>query len=86
MLGTCRKLGIAALLGTVAMAGGLGGCSSTGANRVDCNVVKLQQQSGRSDSEIAAAVGASESDVAACKAGTAEKTGNRESGSMPSNY
>jgi hypothetical protein len=60
------KLGIAATLGTMLLAGGLSGCSSISTNHVDCNVVKLQQQSGRSDAEIASAIGASEGDVAKC--------------------
>ena len=44
-------------------------------DHVDCNVVKLQQQSGRSDAEIASAVGGSEADVAKCHG--AERTGNK---------
>ena len=35
-------------------------------DHVDCNVVKLQPQSGRSDAEIASAIGGSEADVAKC--------------------
>ena len=54
-----RKLGMAAALGTLLLAGGISGCSSMSTDHVDCNVVKLQAQSGRSDAEIASAVGAS---------------------------
>ncbi len=76
-----RKLGIAAALGTLLVAG----CSSMSTDHVDCNVVKLQQQSGRSDSEIAAAVGGSEADVAKCHG--AEHTGNKDSQSaVPAPY
>jgi hypothetical protein len=64
MADALRKLGIAAM-GTLLFAG-ISGCSSMSTNHVDCNVVKLQQQSGRSDAEIASAVGASEEDVAKC--------------------
>jgi hypothetical protein len=77
-----RKLGIAALLIVV---GGISGCSSISTNHVDCNVVKLQQQSGRSDSEIASAVGGSVEDVAKCHG--AEHTSNKDSTSaVPAPY
>ena len=80
-----RKLGIAAALGTLLLAGGTSGCSSMSTDHVDCNVVKLQQQSGRSDAEIASAIGGSEADVAKCH-GT-EHTGNKDSTSaVPSTY
>ena len=46
-------------------------------DHVDCNVVKLQQQSGRSDAEIASAIGGSEADVAKCHG--PEHTGNKDS-------
>lgn len=84
MLGTCRKLGIAAALGTLVMAGALPGCSSISSNHVDCNVVRLQSEAGRSDSEIASAVGASVADVATCHG--PEKSGNKESGGAPGPY
>jgi hypothetical protein len=54
--------GATALLLATAMAG----CSSLGGSHIDCNVVKLQSQSGRSNSEIASALGVSEADVAKC--------------------
>ncbi|HXM88801.1 MAG TPA: hypothetical protein VN865_04495 [Candidatus Acidoferrales bacterium] len=80
-----RKLGIAAALGTLLLAGGISGCSSMSTDHVDCNVVKLQQQSGRSDAEIASAISASEADVAKCHG--AEHTGNKDSTSaVPSTY
>jgi hypothetical protein len=72
-----RKLGTAAALGTLLLAGGISGCSSISTDHVDCNVVKLQQESGRSDAEIASAIGGSEADVAKCHG--AEKSGNKTS-------
>ncbi|MGH7925811.1 MAG: hypothetical protein ACREQH_14605 [Candidatus Binatus sp.] len=80
-----RKLGMAAVLGTLLLAGGVSGCSSISTDHVDCNVVKLQAESGRSDSEIASAIGASVADVAKCHG--AEKSGNKEStDAVPSGY
>ena len=84
MPGKIRKFGMAAAIATMALAAGLAGCSSMSNDHVDCNVVKLQQQSGRSDSEIAAAVGAPLADVQACKG--PEKSGNKESGGAPGPY
>ena len=85
MADTFRKLGIAAALGTLILAGGISGCSSMSTDHVDCNVVKLQQESGRSDAEIASAVGGSEADVAKCHGG--EHTGNKDSTSaVPAPY
>jgi hypothetical protein len=79
-----RKFGMAAALGTLLVAG-MSGCGSMSTDHVDCNVVKLQQQSGRSDSEIASAIGGSEADVAKCHG--AEHTGNKDSTSaVPSTY
>jgi hypothetical protein len=82
MVDSLQKLAIAASVGTMILAGGISGCSSLSSNHVDCNVVKLQAQSGRSDDEIASAIGASVSDVAACHG--AEKSGNKESGGVQS--
>ena len=43
-----RRLGIAGAIGTLILAGGISGCSSMmSSDHVDCNVVKLQQQSGQ---------------------------------------
>ena len=78
MVNAFRKLGIAAALGAIVIVGGLSGCSSMTSDHVDCNVVKLQTESGRSDSEIASAIGASVDDVAKCHG--AEKSGNKSSG------
>ena len=78
MVDAFRKLGIAAALGAIVIVGGLSGCSSMTSDHVDCNVVKLQAESGRSDSEIASAIGASVDDVAKCHG--AEKSGNKSSG------
>jgi hypothetical protein len=84
MLDAFRKIGIAAAFGTMVLVGGLSGCSSVSTDHVDCNVVKLQTESGRSDAEIASALGASVADVAACHG--PEKSGNKASGGMPSTY
>ena len=83
MVDAFRKLGMASALGTLLLAGGVSGCSSMSADRVDCNIVKLQTESGRSDAEIASAVGASVEDVAKCHG--PETSGNKTSGdSIPS--
>ena len=78
MVDAFRKLGIAAALGAIVIVGGLSGCSSMTSDHVDCYVVKLQAESGRSDSEIASAIGANVDDVAKCHG--AEKSGNKSSG------
>ncbi len=84
MVDAFRKLGIAAL-GTLLVVGGMSGCSSISSDHVDCNVVKLQAESGRSDAEIASAVGGSEADVAKCHG--AETSGNKTTGAPQSgNY
>ena len=86
MFEAIREYGIAAVIGTALMAGALSGCASMmPGSHVDCNVVKLQQQSGRSDSEIAAAIGASQADVSACAAGP-EKSSNKTTGGVPDTY
>lgn len=79
------RLGVAAALGTLLLAGGLYGCSSVSSDHVDCNVVKLQQQSGRSDAEIASAVGASEADVAKCHGGE-HMSGKDTQDAVPQGY
>jgi hypothetical protein len=84
MRGLIQRLGVAAVLGTLVVAGALTGCSSMSSNHVDCNVVKLQQQAGRSDGEIASALGASVSDVASCHG--PEKSGNASSAGEPGSY
>lgn len=82
--GTSRKIAVAAAAGALMMAGALTGCSSLSSDHVDCNVVKLQSESGRSDAEIASAIGASIADVQKCHG--AESSGNKESGGEPSPY
>jgi len=78
------KLGMAAAL-TLLIAGGVSGCGSISTNHVDCNVVKLQTESGRSDAEIASAIGGSVEDVAKCHG--PEKSGNKTStDAVPSAY
>ncbi|MGA7871011.1 MAG: hypothetical protein WCA22_08935 [Candidatus Binatus sp.] len=78
-----RKLTMAAALGTLLVAG-VAGCSSISTDHVDCNVVKLQAESGRSDAEIASAIGASEADVAKCHG--PETSGNKASDAVPAPY
>ncbi len=81
-----RKFGMKAAIATIVLASGLAGCSSMmPGSHVDCNVVKLQQQSGRSDSEIAAALGTNVADVTACASAPA-KSGNKSSGGVPDTY
>jgi hypothetical protein len=83
MIDAFRKLGIAAAIGMMIIAGS--GCSSITTDHVDCNVVKLQAESGRSDAEIASAVGGSVEDVAKCHG--AETSGNKTSGdAVPAPY
>ena len=84
MRGLSQRLGIAAIWVTLVMAGAVAGCSSMSSNHVDCNVVTLQQQAGRSDSEIASALGASVGDVQSCHG--AEKSGNATSSGAPGPY
>jgi hypothetical protein len=62
------KMGIAATLGTMVMAGGMLGCSMFSASNapIDCDAVKNQQQAGFSDAKIASDLGTSVDKVAAC--------------------
>jgi len=60
------RMGILIGTGAFIFAAAMAGCSSMSGSHVDCNVVKLQSQSGRSNAEIASAIGASEADVAKC--------------------
>jgi hypothetical protein len=82
MLGEFTRVGFAAAIGLLAV--GAAGCSSLSTNHVDCNVVKLQSEAGRSDDEIASALGASVKDVAACHG--PEKSGNGASGGGGGSY
>ena len=85
MTESLKKLALGAALGTIVMAGAVSGCSSLNQSHVDCNVVKLQTDAGRSDDEIAAGIGASVADVKACHG--PEASGNRSSGAPQSgNY
>jgi hypothetical protein len=62
-----RKLGrLVVIAGALLAASGYAGCASLGGSRANCNVVQLQRGAGRSDSDIASALGVDESDVAAC--------------------
>ncbi len=79
------KLGMAATLGTLLLAGAMSGCGSISSDHVDCNVVKLQTESGRSDAEIASAIGGSVKDVEKCH--EPEKSGDKTShAEIPSAY
>jgi hypothetical protein len=60
------RTGILIGAGALLVATAFAGCAGMGGSHVDCNIVKLQSQSGRSNSEIASAIGASEADVAKC--------------------
>jgi hypothetical protein len=60
-----RLLGGFLLAGVGFVIMGSAGCSTSRAN---CQTVKLQRESGRSDSEIATALGLSESEIAKCGA------------------
>jgi hypothetical protein len=63
----CRgRTGILIGAGALLLATAFAGCASMGGSHIDCNVVKLQSQSGRSSGEIASALGVSEADVAKC--------------------
>ncbi len=63
-----RLIAPGALLGALAAAAALPGCASLGGGRADCNIVRNQRGAGQSDSDIASALGVTESDVAACGA------------------
>jgi hypothetical protein len=84
MLQSCLRFAAGTAVGALLLAGGIAGCSSMSTNHVDCNVVRLQAQSGRSNSEIASAIGASEADVASCHATGVIPGGSMESGTPPS--
>jgi hypothetical protein len=60
------RTGILIGAGALLLAAAFGGCSSLGGSHLDCNIVKLQSQSGRSNGEIASALGVSEDEVAKC--------------------
>jgi hypothetical protein len=60
------RTGILIGAGALMLATAFGGCSGMGGSHLDCNIVKLQSQSGRSNSEIASALGVGEDEVAKC--------------------
>jgi hypothetical protein len=68
------------------MASTLAGCSMFSASNapVDCDVVKTQQQAGKTDAQIASDLSAPEDKVAACHG--PETSGNKAAGGIPSNY
>lgn len=76
------RMGIVIGAGAFALATAVAGCSGLGGSHIDCNVVKLQSQSGRSSSEIASALGVSEDEVNKCPAAGAV-TGSEGSGGPP---
>lgn len=75
-------MGIVIGTGVFLFATAFAGCAGMGGSHVDCNVVKLQSQSGRSNSEIASALGVSEADVAKCPPAGAV-TGSEGAGGPP---
>jgi hypothetical protein len=85
MLKTLSNLAVAVGLGTL-MVAGVSGCSLfSNPIPVDCNVVKTQQQAGKTNAQIASDLGAKESEVAACQG--PETSGNKASGSIiPQSY
>lgn len=68
MVGRPKKIGTFAA--ALVLAATLAGCGagSLGGSHVDCNVVKLQSEAGRSPGEIASALGITEADVVSCHA------------------
>jgi hypothetical protein len=76
------RMGIVIGAGVFAVATAVSGCAGMGGSHIDCNVVKLQSQSGRSSSEIASALGVSEAEVAKCPPAGAV-TGTEGSGGPP---
>ncbi len=80
-----NKFGFAAVIGTL-MITGIAGCSmfSPANTPVDCDLVKTQRASGKTDAQIATDLSAKESEVAACSG--AVSTGNKSAGMIPQNY
>jgi hypothetical protein len=80
------SFGAAATLGALMLIG-VSGCSmfSPTNTPVDCNIVKTQQDAGKTDAQIAGDLGAKESEVAACHGPI--QGGNKTTGStIPQNY
>jgi hypothetical protein len=63
-----RYLGLIAAAGTILISTAISGCGSMSSNHIDCNIVRIQTDAGRTQGEIAGALGVSESDVASCHA------------------
>jgi len=85
MLKAVNHFGVAVALASLMLAG-VAGCSLF-ANPipVDCNVVKTQQNAGKTDAQIATDLGAKESEVAACHG--PEQSGNKTTGTViPQSY
>ena len=76
------RMGILIGASAFAVATMIAGCAGMGGSHIDCNIVRLQSQSGRSSSEIASALGVSEAEVAKCPAAGAV-TGSEGSGGPP---
>jgi hypothetical protein len=76
--------GVAAALSTLTLA--VSGCSMFSSSNapIDCNVVKVQAEAGKTDAQIAGDIGAKESEVAACHG--PEQSGNKTGGMIPQNY
>jgi hypothetical protein len=71
-----RKLGrLAVMAGAFLAASGFAGCASLTAGRANCKVVEFQRGAGRSDSDIASALGVSDADVAACTGSSSADSG-----------
>jgi hypothetical protein len=75
------RMGMFIGAGAFILAAGLAGCSSLSGGHVDCNVVKLQTQSGRDSAAIASALGVSESDVESCHSTASSGSGGGSGGS-----
>lgn len=84
---TVRNIKIAVACGTLILAG-LSGCSmfSTSNLPVDCNAVKVQRESGKTDVQIASDLGAEVAKVNACGSGP-EAGSNKTTGTaIPQSY
>jgi len=84
--GLLGRISVIGGFGVLVAMGGLAGCGTMSPSNapIDCNVVKVQLQDGKTDAQIAADLGAPVDKVAACHG--PEKSGNKSSGMVPSNY
>ena len=80
------KRGVSASAAVAILVGGLSGCSMFSASNtpIDCDVVKVQQSGGKTDTQIASDLGAPVDKVEACRG--PESSGNKSQGMIPSNY